>query len=480
MRTRDIRAPRTVPGLQNARDEDEDDDDEAPEVRGEGLNWWQASNVQRIREFMKGSDHDSDGMVLCDAPGIGKTLSVLSTVAVTLEESEGRAVLIFAGKGIVPQWASQVLKHFEPEDSGLQVYCADSELWKFAGSTPLSERAEGAEGGVFVDDRPSALLPGDEVLKSFDVIVLAKEILSQNGVTASVHLKNIVRVQHLRPHLRLVVVDESQNYKTKAVSKSQINLDSLVGVPKLLLSGTPGTSPSELYEMLKVIRHKTLLTTVMSQAAEVSAARQVAAKKGSNTSSIYRILDPEKRKAEEERRRRMEGKKPSGKQPAAAAAAASAPAAAAPQLVFLSEHEWRARWFEPKTDDVLAHKREELITLLNKCFLHTPKSAAKFPIPIVRTERVPASSEEVRSYNFALSLHKRDVLRSSREGRKAEQPDEWQYKRPSKDWYTEKKKRSEYGPVPPSGEKTIGDLMRAANGGEHWELSLPAGVDRDR
>lgn len=91
-----------------------------------------------------------------------------------------------------------------------------------------------------------------------------------------------------------------------------------------------------------------------------------------------------------------------------------------------------------------------------------------------RIEPLPA---EVQSYNFALSLHQRDVLRAS-PGRK--QPDDWYATRPSKDgWYKESKKKKDGEPPKPSGEMTIGNLMRAANGGECWSLTMSNNVNKD-
>jgi hypothetical protein len=53
-----------------------------------------------------------------------------------------------------------------------------------------------------------------------------------------------------------------------------------------------------------------------------------------------------------------------------------------------------------------------------------------------------------------------------------------QLTRPSSTWYRERKKRT-FEPTEPSAEKTIGDLMVAANGGEHWSLSLHTSVRQE-
>ena len=178
-------APRTVAGLQNCKPEDPT----AP--AGEHLNWWQASNVHKIGAFLKAppKQRQSEGLLLCDAPGLGKTLSVLSAVASTIEKDEDdgdvqarhkSVVIIFAAKSIInPVWVEQIHKHFDPEVTGLDVYCADSESAKHEFATPLSSRPAGARGGVYVDERATGRLPDKSVLRSFSVLLLAKEMLTQ-------------------------------------------------------------------------------------------------------------------------------------------------------------------------------------------------------------------------------------------------------------------------------------------------------------
>jgi hypothetical protein len=117
--------------------------------------------------------------LLCDAPGLGKTLSALSAIASTKDQDQ-RLAIIFAGKGIVDNvWVEQIHRHFEPRLTGLVIFCADSENAKHEFAQPLSTRAAGTTGGVYVDERPTARLPDSDVLRSFDVLVLAKEMLSQ-------------------------------------------------------------------------------------------------------------------------------------------------------------------------------------------------------------------------------------------------------------------------------------------------------------
>lgn len=159
-------ARRSFAGLMNA---------EAEDGSGEPLNWWQASNVHQLCAFLANTQQRrSEGMVLCDAPGLGKTLTVLSTIACSKTDScppqaaspsssaaahKKKLVIIFAGKGIVAQWAEQCARHIDPELTGLRIFCADAERSKFSDAVPLSTRAEGAKGGVYVDERPSAKLP---------------------------------------------------------------------------------------------------------------------------------------------------------------------------------------------------------------------------------------------------------------------------------------------------------------------------------
>jgi hypothetical protein len=203
-RMTDREAPRSVPGLMNAHAEDGSGD----------LNWWQAANVRSICDFLESEEKESDGLVLCDAPGLGKTLSVLAAIVRSEEKADddekgdiailtrcramlltfggasrplpGKLVIVFAGKGIVAQWAAQIMHHFEPDESGLQVFCADSERAKYKGASLLSTRAAGERGGVYVDERPTGKLPDNDLLQTFSVLVLAKEMLSQGETVVCV------------------------------------------------------------------------------------------------------------------------------------------------------------------------------------------------------------------------------------------------------------------------------------------------------
>ena len=127
---------KTPPGLQGASAED---------GSGDQLNWWQMSSVQRICEFLNtgAQQRQSEGIVLADAPGLGKTLTVLSVIALSIEDAHVKEeevkeemaspsrpaaappaaktlTVIFAGKDIVPQWAEQVGRHFDPAASKLE------------------------------------------------------------------------------------------------------------------------------------------------------------------------------------------------------------------------------------------------------------------------------------------------------------------------------------------------------------------------
>ena len=419
-RLSDDEAPRTVAGLknahaENAEPEEEDSDDQ--------LNWWQATNVHLISGFIDqdADARESDGMILCDAPGLGKTLSVLATVVNTKRAqaaNDKRVVVVFAGRGIVAQWATQVVRHFDADVTNMPVYCAEALRLKYPYAIPISEREPGSKGGVYVDERPTANLPEDSVLLSMDVLLLAKEVLSQNGHDPS---KNIAIVKRISRSIRLVVIDESHNLNKRSVSRGELNLSSLTGVPKLLLSGTPGSagapSPAELYQMLRLVNHR----------------------------SLHQLS---RRLGEARGGRLDEG-------------------SMAPQLQLKDVKCWIGDYFMEKSERVRSDQLEDLVAILKSVFLHTPAVAAPALTSKI-VERVSPSPTEVDSYNFALSLHQRDLVRA---GKGATQPDEWQRTRPSKDWYAPKKKGTNE-PTPPSGQKTVGDLMRAANGGEEWSLEL--------
>ena len=440
-------APRTVLGLKNAHPEDEEDgSDDAPQ-----LNWWQAANIRLLSDFLERDEdaRQSDGIILCDAPGLGKTLSVLATVVNTKVQvaDDKRLVIVFAGRGIIPQWAEQVSRHLDAQTSGMPVYCADAERLKHAEATPLSERPPGERGGCYVDERPTARLPGQDVLRSFDVLLLAKEILSQDPHNPT---KNIAVVKSLSRFTRLVVIDESHNLNKRNVSRGELNLNSLQGVPKLLLTGTPGNTPAELYQMLRLVNHRSLY--VASEAGNRGL-------HGGNR-ALQRAGRAGAVKRDDE---------------GTVAAAAAAP------LQQMDVKKWMGEFFMDKSERVWRDKLDALLAILRSCFLHTPATAAPNLGGDPITERIELTPLEVESYNFALSLHQRDVIRA---GRGATQPAEWQRTRPSDGWYVEKKKRGANEPTPPSGQKTVGDLMRAANGGEDWSLTMhgggpaPAGIRR--
>eukprot|EP00966_Prymnesium_polylepis_P235616 5449421-Prymnesium_polylepis.1 len=89
-------------------------------------------------------DRRADGMLLCDAPGLGKTLSVLAAIASTMQQDKKPAI-IFAGKGIIDNvWVSQISRHFDSHVTGLEIFCADSESAKHQLAQPLNTRAADA------------------------------------------------------------------------------------------------------------------------------------------------------------------------------------------------------------------------------------------------------------------------------------------------------------------------------------------------
>ena len=317
-------AARTVSGLINTKPEDP----KAP--AGEQLNWWQASNVHKIGKFLRATEKErhSEGMMLCDAPGLGKTLSVLASVASTMQHDD-RLVIIFAGKGIIDNvWVEQISRHFDPVVSGLEVFCADSEKSKHEFAKPISTRVAGAVGGVYVDERPTARLPDSDVLRSFRVLVLAKEMLSQQVEPEdNKPLTNLYRIKQLQLQTRLVVVDESHNLNKRSISRQEISLLSFSGIPKLLLSGTPGTTPGELYRLLRIVKHKSLFIK----------------------------------------------KAPKGRPNRAELAAAAAGVQAADHII-LPEVKWRGQYFEAKSDLVLPRQLEKLVELLTSCVLYSPES----------------------------------------------------------------------------------------------------------
>ena len=90
-------------GLRNAWAEAADDTNPVKqETPTAMLNWWQAANVRSICDFLSKPQQDSEGLVMCDAPGLGKTLSVMAAIRCSMKDDNKLAV-IFAGKGIVAQ-----------------------------------------------------------------------------------------------------------------------------------------------------------------------------------------------------------------------------------------------------------------------------------------------------------------------------------------------------------------------------------------
>jgi hypothetical protein len=129
----------TAPGLKAARADGE-----------VSLYEWQASNVRALVAFLQSNfrrRHNhmtpprTEGYVLCDAPGGGKTVSVLATVVRTIAQSS--VVLIFAPKVIVSQWSTQIARHFCAEPSGLHLFSDASQVHLYDETVQaLSDRAE--------------------------------------------------------------------------------------------------------------------------------------------------------------------------------------------------------------------------------------------------------------------------------------------------------------------------------------------------
>lgn len=370
----------TAPGLKAARADGE-----------VSLYPWQASNVRKLVAFLQNRfsariagevdlESYSEGMVLCDAPGGGKTVSVLSTIVRTMRPrvysgeragrtQSGHVCIVFAPKVIVPQWASQIVHHFHADVSGLHLFADAKQLHLYEGLelAPLSEAEIASRlrrdqessvakacGGVYVEQRPSAALPDANVLATFDLVLLPKEMLSLrtdlNG--ASQKEKNDVHIRQLKPHARLVVVDESHNMSSHGtISNQLLNVEAFAGVPKLLVSGTPGTSPRRLYDMLALIKHES----------------------------------------------------------------------------------WRsgggyARWSKTRFTSgtgglVLAEAEASVTAELTSCFLHTPAEVIFAQSAPERLTKLicPSEVEEI-AYNYVLSLHQRDVLRA---GPAKTKPAEW-------------------------------------------------------
>lgn len=382
----------TAPGLKAARADGE-----------VSLYDWQASNVQRLSNFLGTKDFTTtEGFALCDAPGGGKTLSVLATIVRTIPSVSANKslVLIFAPNVIVPQWASQITKHFDPDVSGMRIYCDSKQCHIFAPGDhvhDLSTRPCGARGGVYVEPRPTATLPPDSILTSFDVIILSKEVLSLRTDPASYYMdKNDVVVAGLRTYTRLVIVDESHNLaNTSAISNQLLNVEEFAGVPKLLVSGTPGMTPRRLYDMLKILR-------------------SVSWRRGGGYA------------------------------------------------------QWRKARFARGSDAVLPEAQARLTEELRSCFLHTPAEVIFAHQTPERTEhRITPSDLEVDSYNYVLSIHKRDVVRA---GPGKEHPPEWapRVKKAGLDWQHSVKVDDDQ----PSADKTLAHLQISANGGELWSVQL--------
>ena len=387
---------------------------------------WQAANVRRLTTLISEDGkkrHDTEGFVLCDAPGGGKTVSALATIARTAKPGAFRSTaLVFAPKVIVPQWAAQIALHFEADVSGFELYCDDRQTHLYGTSVhPLTDRAAGSRGGVFLEQRPAANLPATDLLASFDIVVLAKELLS---VRTSRHEtgaswgkdKNDLHLRRLKPHTRLVIIDESHNISAAGgISNQLLNVEAFAGVPKLLMSGTPGTSPRRLYDMLALIR-------------------SVSWRNGGGFSKWSKT-------------RFMSNSSSGG---------GVAQHAVRPQM------------------------EAALLVELCSCFLHTPAEVIfRRREPERATTRLKPSESEADSYNYVLSLHQRDVIRA---GADSDKPTEWTRGNGKSgggrsDWMQPRGKAAgdEGRKMEPSAEKTALELTLAVNGGEEWSAAVIKG-----
>ena len=416
----------TAPGLKAARSDG-----------AVSLYPWQASNVRKLVAFLQGFHRRiagkqlplTEGFVLCDAPGGGKTVSVLATVVRTMPTRPTDPLLarrhvgvciIFAPKVIVPQWADQISRHFDASVSGLRLYCDSSEMHLYDDRlvTPLT-RAElerrtpfkvddedyvsdntVVTGGVYIEQRPSADLPPIPVLAGFSMLVLSKELLSMR--TESLYATNSSAVcdaivRQLRNHVRLVVIDESHNLSSSGqITNQMLNVEAFAGVPKLLMSGTPGIAPRRLYDMLALIKHTSW-----------------------RAGGGYR--------------------------------------------------KWLKSRFVPSTHQVLPKAEGALLTELNSCFLHTPPEVIfEERAPHRTTCVVEPSDIEAMSYNYVLSLHHRDVIRA---GAGKTKPAEWTRGKGNAARTAAERSGPQSQLKEASAEKTMGELMCAVNGGELWAVN---------
>jgi hypothetical protein len=125
---------------------------------------------------------------------------------------------------------------------------------------------------------------------------------------------------------------------------------------------------------------------------------------------------------------------------------------------------WHKAHFAPSSTLVHPHVEAELAAELRSCFLHTPPSVIFAQREPARTLTPIACSEvEQVAYNYVLSLHQRDVVRA---GAGAIKPAEWTRKTDRPDWRQRGKSSEAELLKEASAEKTINELLCAANGGE--------------
>lgn len=167
---------------------------------------------------------------------------------------------------------------------------------------------------------------------------------------------------------------------------------------------------------------------------------------------------------------------------------------------------WLKCRFEPGSHDVLPACEASVLSELTSCFLHTPPEVIFAQRePHRTTQQIEPSETEQVAYNYVLSLFQRDLVRPAhwrrrvhapriaqrrarapkpdvclrsqvRAGPGKTRPAEWSRSRGKQqlDWQRGASKADGGGLREPSAEKTMVELMCAANGGELWAVSLKA------
>ena len=133
---------------------------------------------------------------------------------------------------------------------------------------------------------------------------------------------------------------------------------------------------------------------------------------------------------------------------------------------------WAAKRFE-EGSRVRPEAEALLLEELNGAFLHTPRAVifARQQASVEHVvELIEPNEIEADAYNYALSLHQRDVQRAGGRGEDGSgRPAEWAEQAP-KD--KKKKRGAEAEWLAPSAEKTVLELQMATNGAENWTVAL--------